>query len=78
MTITIEQLQLILMGLTIFCFSMLALAFILRIIRIVKTMELRDSEDVVCLVFILTIYSIVLYCWFYLKKKFTKHDTKTS
>ena len=69
---TSDQLQLNLLYLTMFCFGMLILQFIIRTIKIIRNKKIEGSEDVMCVIFWIAFLIPIALAYFYIKKKFKK------
>ena len=69
---TSDQLQLNLMYLTLFCFGMLIIQFIIRTIKIIRNKKIEGSEDIMCVIFWIAFLLPITLAYLYIKKTFKK------
>lgn len=73
---TYEQLQLNLLYLIIFCFCMMFLSTIVRLIKILVYKKVDNADDVLTLLMFWIFIGIFVYIYYYIKSIFKKRTRK--
>jgi glucan phosphoethanolaminetransferase (alkaline phosphatase superfamily) len=67
-----QEVQLILMNITLVLVAVLALLFVFRVIRVLTNKEIKDKEDTMVVLLLLGIICLFAYCSYKIKEAFKK------
>lgn len=67
-----QEVQLVLMNITLILMAILGLLFIFKVIRVLTNKEIKDKEDELVMLFLLGIMCIIGYCVYKIKTAFKK------